>query len=293
MVLVTGSSGYIGRLLSKRLLEKGKSVKGLDISAGMQPISELLDKGLEMYKGSILDNNLLKSVFQDVDTVYHLVGIHSASKEKIYRTYYQGTMKLLKECVLKGVKNFVLISNGAVYGDCGDREIRECDPVRPTHYFGTVTYEMENLVQEYFKLYGVKTYILRVSEVYGIGRESFLRRRALRVPGGPGIYNSRIYIEDLIFILEKCVEKLMPGQIYNVCDDRAVTQLTFYNEIEKITGYDLPEWVSINQFEERIRLSMLGLRAISLRMSNKKIKGILEHKFIISDIIEGLQKMYR
>ena len=131
---------------------------------------------------------------------------------------------------------------------------------------------MENLVQEYFKLYGVKTYILRVSEVYGIGRESFLRRRALRVPGGPGIYNSRIYIEDLIFILEKCVEKLMPGQIYNVCDDRAVTQLTFYNEIEKITGYDLPEWVSINQFEERIRLSMLGLRAISLRMSNKKIK---------------------
>ncbi|MBY0588849.1 NAD(P)H-binding protein [bacterium] len=70
-VLLTGATGYVGRLLLPRLLERGLEVRCLvrDPSKLSVPPSPLL----EVAQGDVLDSQSLAKALQGIDTAYYLV----------------------------------------------------------------------------------------------------------------------------------------------------------------------------------------------------------------------------
>ncbi len=96
MDLVTGSTGFIGNVLIRKLLEKGQKVR-----AFLRPTSDLIalkDLPVERATGNILDQRSLAEAFQGIDTVYHL-----AAKISIM----PGEDRLTREINLKGTRNVI------------------------------------------------------------------------------------------------------------------------------------------------------------------------------------------
>jgi dihydroflavonol-4-reductase len=111
MDLVTGSTGFIGNVLTKKLLEKGREVR-----AFMRPTSDIsVLEGLPVEKatGDIRDLGSLNKAFKGIDTVYHLAARITLLpwEDRIIReSNLEGTRNVLKACLNNGVKKLIYTS---------------------------------------------------------------------------------------------------------------------------------------------------------------------------------------
>jgi dihydroflavonol-4-reductase len=112
MEVVTGATGYIGNILTRELLDKGKKVRVL-----VRPTSDTSSlKGLEIEKviGDILDKDSLIRAFKGADTVYHLAAIISimpGDRALIRRVNLEGTRNVIDACLKCGVRRLVYTSS--------------------------------------------------------------------------------------------------------------------------------------------------------------------------------------
>ena len=72
VVLVTGSTGFLGRRVVRELLERGHEVRCLVHTPGRERI--FAHREVEVQYGSIGDRTSLENAFYDVESVIHLVG---------------------------------------------------------------------------------------------------------------------------------------------------------------------------------------------------------------------------
>jgi dihydroflavonol-4-reductase len=111
MDLVTGSTGFIGNVLIRELLKKGRDVK-----AFMRPTSDtsiLEDLDIEKHTGNILDSPSLDRAFKGVDTVYHLaarITLLPWEDSLIKECNLEGTRNVLKACLKNGVQKLIYTS---------------------------------------------------------------------------------------------------------------------------------------------------------------------------------------
>ncbi|WP_075217727.1 NAD-dependent epimerase/dehydratase family protein [Mongoliimonas terrestris] len=108
-MLVTGSSGRLGRALAARL--DPLEVRGLDVEPG--PATTV--------RGSILDRRALAEALAGVDSVVHLAALHAPHIGRVpdrqFRTVnVDGTASLLAAARKAGVRRFVFASSTSVYG---------------------------------------------------------------------------------------------------------------------------------------------------------------------------------
>lgn len=109
-VLITGSSGRIGRALHWKLSQKYKT-EGLDLSPS----------SATSIIGDICDyENLLKS-FENVETVFHSAALHAPhvdynSEKKFYEINVYGTENICKAALACGVSKIIFTSTTALYG---------------------------------------------------------------------------------------------------------------------------------------------------------------------------------
>jgi len=115
-ILVTGANGYLGNLIVKGLVAKGKTVRAMvrDEEKTRIRLGALADK-IEVIKGDVTDRASLTPLMQGVTTVIHLVAI---AIEKGGATYadvnYQGTVNVVDAANEAGVERFINMSqNGA------------------------------------------------------------------------------------------------------------------------------------------------------------------------------------
>lgn len=110
-ILVTGSSGHLGEALVRTLRDANREVIGLDIVP-----SEFTDE-----VGSIVDRNFVRRCMKDVNTVLHTATLHKPhvithSRQSFVDTNITGTLNLLEEAVLAGVRSFVFTSTTSAFG---------------------------------------------------------------------------------------------------------------------------------------------------------------------------------
>ncbi|MBA3572280.1 MAG: NAD-dependent epimerase/dehydratase family protein, partial [Pyrinomonadaceae bacterium] len=119
--IVTGGAGFIGSHVAEKLVQNGHRVVVLDDLSG--GFADNVPAGAEFVEGSILDHELLDSLFEKhwFDYVYHLAayaaeGLSHFIKRFNYSNNVVGSVNLINAAVNAEAKCFVFTSSIAVYG---------------------------------------------------------------------------------------------------------------------------------------------------------------------------------
>src|SRR5690554_1569844 len=130
-VLVTGTAGFIGSTLAKRLLERGDQVIGIDnlndyydVQIKKDRLAQLLpNPNFTDVRGNLEDKNLIDSVFKQhkPDRVVNLAAQAGVRYSLINPQAYvdaniTGFLNILEACRHFGTEHLVYASSSSVYG---------------------------------------------------------------------------------------------------------------------------------------------------------------------------------
>lgn len=182
-ILVTGCAGFIGAALSRRLLERGDEVIGVD------NLNDYYDPGLKRDRLALLqefgnfsfrkldisDRAQMANLFREVAPrrVAHLAaqaGVrYSISHPHSYASSnITGFLNVLEGCRAVGVEHLVYASSSSVYGANERLPFAESDPaVHPVSLYGATKRANELMAHSYSHLYDIPVTGLRYFTVYG------------------------------------------------------------------------------------------------------------------------------
>lgn len=235
-ILVTGGTGFTGKVLVRRLLDEGHHVVALDCKEGHKT-DEIKAWGAKVAIGSVTNKKFVETCMDGIEIVHHLA---AAFREvNVPNSYYEevnveGTRNVLEVAFDHNVKKFIYCSTCGVHGNIDNPPAGEDAPIQPADYYQRTKYEAEPIVNAYFKK-GMKTVILRPAAIYGPGdpeRFFMIFKRVVKgtfpmFGGGKTLYHP-LYIDNLIdtFILAMGNGK-GDGEAYLIADEE-------YLEIEQL-----------------------------------------------------------
>ncbi|OGW34658.1 MAG: hypothetical protein A2010_14800 [Nitrospirae bacterium GWD2_57_9] len=228
MILVTGSTGFVGSHLIRRMCKDGLPVRALVRHAGKA--QELASLGAEVVQGDLGDKPSLARACAGVERVVDLVGIIQEAPGVTFQgVHVEGTGNLLQAAKNAGVRHFFYQSA------LGTR------PGARSEYHKT-KWQAEELVRGS----GIPFTILRPSLIYGPGDQFTLRLADIigKSPVLPVIGSGKskvqpIYIDDVV----SCIVKAVTGE-------------AFLNEIYEVGG---PEQLTYEEVTRAIAEAM-GIR---------------------------------
>ncbi|WP_067339224.1 NAD-dependent epimerase/dehydratase family protein [Stappia indica] len=160
LVLVTGSSGRVGRAAVAALRAAGHRVRGFDLRASGSDLDEVV--------GSFDDAEACARAVADTDAVLHLGAFMSwvaAERTAMFRANVEGTRVLLDAAAQAGVRRFVFASSGEVYPENAPLflPVTEEHPLRANSPYGLTKLLGEDLVSFHQRIGSFETVILRFS----------------------------------------------------------------------------------------------------------------------------------
>lgn len=165
LVLVTGSSGRVGRGAVAALRAAGHKVRGFDLRA-----SNLHQSGADLDEvvGSFEDAAACARAVAGADAVLHLGAFMSwvaAERTAMFRANVEGTRVLLDAAADAGVRRFVFASSGEVYPENAPLvlPVTEEHPLRANSPYGLTKLLGEDLVSFHQRIGSFETVILRFS----------------------------------------------------------------------------------------------------------------------------------
>jgi len=193
-ILVTGGAGYIGSVLVRQLLERGRPVRVLDrMLHGAHGLEDLEhEKSLSVLRRDLRDPRVHEEGLEGVDTVIHLAAIVgdkacAQDEELAVQTNWSATVALARRARATGVKRFVFASTCSVYGEGREETLDEESPVKPISLYAETRWHAEQGILELPRDSGFTPVILRFGTVYGISPRmrfdlavNFLAQQAVR-----------------------------------------------------------------------------------------------------------------
>lgn len=258
-IFITGGAGFIGSNTAAHFLEKGDQVTIYDnlsrpgVSHNLNWLQETFSKQkLRFIKGDVSDNKLLENSIVGSDIVFHFAG-QTAVTTSIenpradFMANALGTFNIL-EAVRQHASDAVVLysSTNKVYGAMS----RINTSRRGKRYYGLESAsadESESLdfyspygcskgtgdqyMQDYHRIYGLKTIVFRQSCIYGahqFGVEDqgwvahfvaqAIKGNTLKIFGDGRQVRDLLYITDLVDAFDRATgnPKVTAGQIYNI-----------------------------------------------------------------------------
>ncbi len=210
-ILVTGSSGHLGEALVRTLRDTNREVIGLDIVP-----SEFTDE-----VGSIVDRNVVKRCMKYVNTVLHTATLHKPhvithSRQSFVDTNITGTLNLLEESALAGVRSFVFTSTTSAFGSAltppdGSPAAWVTEDVAsvPRNIYGVTKAAAEDLCELFHRKLRLNCLILRTSRFFPEEDDRKETREAYddaNVKANEFLYR-RVDIEDVVSAHLLAIEK--------------------------------------------------------------------------------------
>src|SRR6266487_6654807 len=248
-ILLTGATGLLGGHLLQELQRRGEQLRALVLP--VENADKLIQQGVEVVRGDVTDASTLAPAVKDIEIVIHLAGMMGVTRSLAdYRLVnVTGSENLYRAAQAAGVRRFVHTSSHTVYGLGHGRFLTEEDALRPDPDPYSITKaEGDRLMGRLMLKSDVETVIIRPGTFFGPADRLHFGRMAQRMKNGKGIIIGRgdnalpfCYVTDVAqgFLLAAYHEKA-PGNVYNISNDRPLTQREIFNAIADDVGGKRP-----------------------------------------------------
>lgn len=252
-VLILGANGFIGSNLSRALAQR-KDLEITLFSKSTENIDELREcQHIKVVRGDYRNVLELSMVVRDQEIVYHLISASVPSSswarpEEEINNNILPSLQLLKLCAEFKVKKVVYFSSGGtVYGE-QEGKLSEHHRTEPFSPYGISKVYIENSLRYFYKKFGTRYEIFRVSNPYGPGQDKIgfgvintwmkaaINNKAIQVYGDGGNRKDFIYIDDVIQIVKSSIDQRQStNTLMNICTGVQVSLIEILNEIQEVS----------------------------------------------------------
>lgn len=270
-ILVTGAAGYVGSVITERLVEEGHHVIALDNL--WQGHREALDADAVFVRGDLCEPATLDGIFSQyqVTAVMHLAGLtlvadSVADPQRYFQANLVCGINLLNSMVKHHVDKLVFSSSAAIYGNPQEVPIPESATPAPVNPYGESKLMLERVMRWYADAYGLNSVSLRYFNAAGATPlhgehhrpETHLIPRVLAVAMGKedhvAIFGSEYdtpdgtCIRDYVHVLDianahtRALARIdgAGARAYNLGNERGYSVLEVVRTAEKVTGAAIP-----------------------------------------------------
>lgn len=273
-ILVTGSSGFIGFHLCKKLLQRGDTVVGLDnlnsyyeVSLKKARIERLSPfKNFIFSQLDLVDRQQIEKLFfkHEFDAVAHLAaqaGVRYSLKNPYayVDSNLLGFMNILEGCRHTNTGHLVFASSSSVYGTNKKIPFAVEDNVDyPVSLYAATKKANELMAHSYSHLYNIPTTGLRFFTVYGpwgrpdmaifLFTKAILEEKPIKVFNYGKMQRDFTYVDDVVEGVVRVMDKIpqpnlqpesdtkAPYKIYNIGNNKPVELLRVIEVLEDCLG---------------------------------------------------------
>lgn len=260
-VLVTGGAGYVGHVLTPRLLSKGYNVTVYDkMWYGCRLPN---DPKLKVVNGDIRDTKKLAEAFEGIDGVLHLACISNDASfeldENLSKTVNYNCFEPMVVAAKKaGVKRFVYCSSSSVYGVSNSPNVTEDHPLVPLTLYNKFKGMCEPVLWKH-KAPGFTCVTIRPATVCGYSPRTRMdlsvniltnhavNKGTITVFGGAQM-RPNLHIEDMVDAYEMMLQapsEKIHGETFNIgFQNHSISAIA--ETVKKIVEEEMPEKAPIN-----------------------------------------------
>jgi len=274
-LLLTGSTGFIGSNFLNNIEEKFENIYLVTKEEIKEDNSHYIKWNFKNPYGDII-------LPSDIDTIIHLAADNNkmASYKDLFYTNTLSTMRLLEYGKEIGIKSFVYVSSGGIYG-YNQTPSKEDNKTNFIDFYGLTKYQSEEITNFYSSYFS--TTILRLFFPYGKGQKKGIiplltnkiisKEKIITYNDNNPIINP-IYITDVIKILFDSLH-LKGSHTINIAGDDHIS----IHDLSELIG----NYLDINPIYENIKdkniSNLLGDNAymkeiFNIRLSINIRKGI-------------------
>ncbi|OGY94853.1 MAG: protein CapI [Candidatus Komeilibacteria bacterium RIFOXYC1_FULL_37_11] len=261
-ILVTGSAGFIGFHVAKKLLEMGVRVIGIDNLNNYYDVNLKKDrnnilkkyKNYKFCKGDLANLNFIKKVLnsEKIDKVCHLAAQPGVRYSLINpQAYIQSNLiafsHLIEEVRKHKIKDFIYASSSSVYGKNKKTPFSVEDNVdRPISLYAATKKSNELIAHAYHHLFGINCTGLRFFTVYGpysrpdmspiIFSKAISQNQVIKVFNYGKMKRDFTYIDDIVDGVLSALHHSYPYEIFNLGNNRPINLQYFIALLEKNIG---------------------------------------------------------
>jgi UDP-glucose 4-epimerase len=173
-LLVTGGLGYIGGVVTHRLVDAGHEVEVLDdLSTGHR---DVLPTGVRLHEMSIHNIGEILAPAAGFDGVLHFAGLIAAGEsvdhpDRYWHVNVTGSLILLAAMRAAHVPRLIFSSTGSMYAAKGMDKLTETDPIAPPGPYATTKYVVDMAIADHAHAFGIGAVSLRYFNAAGaVGR---------------------------------------------------------------------------------------------------------------------------
>jgi len=270
-VLIFGSSGMLGKYLSKFLKDEGYEVERNDRADG----------GIDITKEEEIEKTVKNSDADYVVNCAAFTNVNKAEDEKeiAFKVNADAPGYMAKYCKKEKIP-FVHISTDYVFGDNLEEGYPEdYDHFKPLNVYGESKLEGEKKVLTE----GGDAYIFRTSWLFGPGATNFIEKITKYAKELPELkvvtdeIGCPTYVGDLSERILLAIEGEIQPDIYHVCSSNYLSRYNFAKEILELQGIDTPiKECKLEDFERKVQVPhisrMLNTKLTKARMSREMLE---------------------
>lgn len=237
IVYVTGCLGFIGSYVTRKCLEKGWYVRGID-KITYAANKDLLDEfnSYNTFKFTRCDINDLEFLY-DCDYIINTaaethVGNSIVSSNNFIHSNVNGVHKLLElirtyRQESNKIPILIHFSTDEVYGDIEDGSHTESDILKPSNPYSASKAAADMLIKAWSRTYNIPYIIVRPTNNYGIGQyveklipkscKYLLLNRKIPLHNNGTPIRNWLHAEDTADAIMTIIKSGVVNEIYNIC----------------------------------------------------------------------------
>jgi len=239
-ILVTGSTGFIGKHLVKYLTSKKISILPYDLSFGQD----------------LFDKKTLEKSIKKVDCIIHLAAVgdvYQAEKDpqNALKVGIIGTQNLIEVANKYPIKKIIYASSWEVYGDPIYQPIDENHQCNPVHPYSIAKLGGELVIRSTFNK--IPWIILRLGSAYGPNMRPHaviplfinkaLRGKIIFLQGGGSQKRQFTHVDDISNAFYKSITRSIKNKVFNIVSHEVIS----IKEIAQLITKKLPTRINIDK----------------------------------------------